>query len=96
MSGDANDLRGLEAAVDPDGSLAAAFKLTELELALPEHEWVLSALVPITRKDIDRFAAGQRFRFGVPAEGVRTGVFCARCQTPFEQMTPREQERCRG
>jgi hypothetical protein len=96
VSADANDLRGLEASVDPDGSLAETFEMTQRELTLPEHEWVLSALVPVARKDIDRLVAGRRFRFGVPAEGVRTAVLCVRCQTPFEQMTPREQERCRG
>ncbi|HEY4451050.1 MAG TPA: hypothetical protein VGN13_05600 [Solirubrobacteraceae bacterium] len=68
---------------------------------LQEHDWLLSLLIPITTGELLRLERNQRvvFRKVDPqdASQVRgSGVFCGRCQLPWEKMTDVERERCRG
>jgi hypothetical protein len=91
---DVNDIAALEEAMDPDGSLRSAFDA----VSLPDHEWVLTALLPIVPAKIRDIEEGRRwsFSFTLPSKDIRIGVFCERCQLTWDQMTDVERERCRG
>lgn len=68
---------------------------------LPPHDLLLSVLIPITRAELRRLEVGQRLVFKKldprDASQVRgSGVFCGRCQLPWEKMSEYEREGCRG
>lgn len=68
---------------------------------LPQHDWLLVPLIPLTAKEVEMLARGQRVVFKKldihDTSQVRgSAVYCARCQLPLERMTAREQHACRG
>lgn len=92
---DVHDIAGLEAQLDPDGSLAAVF---DAGVQAVEHEWVLSALLSLTPPVLRDLEVGRRrsFSFTLPSGEVRFAVFCERCQLTWDQMSEQERERCRA
>jgi hypothetical protein len=57
---------------------------------------VISVLVPLSDRDRERFARGQRRRFTLPDPNLKTAVICETCRLSFEEMTVEERRVCRG
>lgn len=69
--------------------------------ALPEHDWILSVLIPVTATEIRKLAEGQRLVFSKLDPRDRSqvrgsAVYCAVCQRPWEELTPEDRTGCRG
>lgn len=71
------------------------------EEVLQPHDWLLSALIPITQGELRRLHTGERVVFKKldvrdPSQVRGSGVFCGRCRLSWERMSKTEREDCRG